>query len=135
MARERPVEDERECALSGYSGESGRAWVRVVRYDRGARTRRALQELAAAWGAALASVFIPVAHFALVPAFLAYGVYGFAVRVRAAEVALAARGTCPDCGREQALDIAGPWRVPRFVSCQGCQRSLQIDARPDPLGS
>ncbi len=124
--RERSVGDEREYTLSGYGGRPGRAWVRVVSFDRAARTRRAFGALGAAWGAALVSVFIPVAHFVLVPGFLAYGVYSFATRLGADEVALGGRGTCPDCGEEQVLDVAGRWRVPHFISCPHCQRSLQI---------
>jgi hypothetical protein len=115
-----------EYPLTGY-GDTGRtATVVVVRRSRPERTRSALRGLAGAWAAAIASLFIPVAHFVLVPAFFAFGIYRFATRLNADVVALAARGTCPDCGAVQELDVTGRWRVPRFTTCRHCQRSLRI---------
>lgn len=118
--------DERDYPLSGYGGRSSRARVRVITYSRAGRVRRATAALAGWWAVALGAVFIPVAHFVLVPGFLAYGLYCFVTRVRAEQVAVDGKGTCPDCGCEQTLDVAGRWRVPRFISCRQCQRSLRI---------
>lgn len=85
-----------------------------------------MRGLAAAWLAAVVSVFIPVAHFLLVPGFFIFGLYllfhNLRLRTSVAEV----RGTCPDCGREQEFEIAGSWNPPHHVTCAGCQRSLVI---------
>ena len=88
--------------------------------------RRALAGLGLWWGAALVSVFIPVAHFFLVPGFFLYGLYTFLQRLKTNQLAVAGRGTCPDCGREQELDVAGRWILPRSTSCRFCQRSIRI---------
>ncbi len=122
IGEERPVE------VTGYSGRTA-ATVRVVTYDRAQRVRRALKGLGTWWGAALVSVLIPIAHFVLVPSLFLYGVYTFFRRLTADQVAVAGRGTCPDCGREQALDVVGRWSVPRNTSCRYCQRGLRLTAK------
>jgi hypothetical protein len=88
--------------------------------------KRALKGLGTFWAAALGSVFIPVAHFLLVPSFGLYGIYTFFQRVRADQIAVKVEGTCPDCGRAQKFDTGGRWSVPRTVACRYCQRSLRI---------
>lgn len=112
--------------LSGYSGAPTTATVTVQSFDRRERVRRALQGLGKFWAAAIGSVFIPVAHFLLVPGFALFGAFTFFERLNAAQVVTAAHGTCPDCGREQKLEIGGRWRVPRDVTCTSCQRSLRL---------
>jgi len=121
------IGEERQVEVTGYGGRTV-ATVMVVSYERAQRVRRSLRGLGTWWGAALVSVLIPIAHFVLVPSFFFYGVYTFARRLTAHQVALAGRGTCPDCGREQALDVTGRWSVPRTTSCRYCQRSLLLTA-------
>jgi hypothetical protein len=112
--------------LTGYSPTPGTATVTVRRFDKRERVRRALKGLATFWGAALGSVFIPVAHFLLVPSLALYGAYTFFERLGACQVVTAAEGTCPDCGKTQKLDTGGRWKVPRDISCRYCQRALRI---------
>lgn len=119
--------EERRVVLIGYSGRTA-ATVQVVSFNRTRRVQRALAGLGTWWGAGLVSVLIPVAHFVLVPSFFLYGAYTFARRLTTDELAVAGRGTCPDCGREQALDVVGRWIVPRTTSCRYCQRSLRVTA-------
>ena len=121
QGRDHPVE------LIGYNGKTV-ATVRVVSYDRAGRMRRALAGLGLWWGVALVSVFIPVAHFLLVPGFFLYGLYTFLQRLKTDQLAVGGRGTCPDCGQEQELDVAGPWSLPRSTSCRYCQRSIRVTA-------
>lgn len=116
----------RPCVLTGYSGRRTAARVSLVTYDRRQRLGRAFRGLGTWWAAALGSVFIPVAHFLLVPSFLLYGALTFTQRLGAAVVAVAGEGTCPDCGSEQALDVRGRWRAPRDISCRHCQRNLTL---------
>jgi len=114
--------------LSGYSGTPTTATVTIQSFDRPERMRRALKGLGKFWAFAVGSVFIPVAHFLLVPAFALFGAYTFFERLGARQVVTTAEGTCPDCGRTQQLETGagGRWRVPRDVACRYCQRSLRI---------
>ena len=117
---------ERRFVLTGYGPEPSSARVTLHRFDRAERLRRAAKGAGAAWGAALASVFIPVAHFILVPAFAALGLYLAWSRARAEVVVAQARGACPDCGAEQDLDVHGRWSVPHRVACRACRRALTL---------
>jgi hypothetical protein len=112
--------------LSGYSPTPTSATVTIRSFDKQERVRRALKGLAMFWSAALGSVFIPVAHFLLVPSFALYGAYTFFERLGARQVVIAAEGICPDCGRSQELDIGSRWQLPRRFACRHCQRSLHL---------
>jgi hypothetical protein len=114
------------CQLTGYSPQPTTATVTIRSFDKRERVRRALKALATFWGVALGSVFIPVAHFLLVPAFALYGAFTFFDRLGAKQIVTTAEGTCPDCGRAQKLETSGRWYVPRDVGCRYCQRSLRI---------
>jgi len=112
--------------LAGYSGEETEARLEIRVFDGPGRLRRALAGLATWWGAAAISIFIPVAHFVLVPGFALFGLFVFVQRLRTTAVVTAARGACPDCRTEQDLDVLGPWTSGRGVSCRHCHRSLRI---------
>ena len=114
--------------LTGYSPTPTTATVTTRSFDPKERVRRAVKGLATFWGVALGCIFIPVAHFALVPGFGLFGVYTFFERLNAPAIVVKAEGVCPDCGQAQTLDIHGRWKVPppRTVACRNCQRSLRI---------
>jgi hypothetical protein len=114
--------------LNGYHGQPTSGQVTIHSFDRAQRLQRALGALAKWWGIAVLSVFIPVAHFILVPSFLAYGAWQFFQRLGTAELATDARGTCPDCGAAQVLDLVPRWRVPQPVTCRQCHRGLRLTA-------
>jgi hypothetical protein len=112
--------------LTGYSTTPTTATVTIRFFDRQERVRRAIKGLLTFWAVALGCIFIPVAHFLLVPGFGLYGIYTFFERLNADQIVLNAEGTCPDCGKAQKLDTTGRWRVPRTVPCRYCQRALRI---------
>jgi hypothetical protein len=114
--------------LTGFSGTPTRGTLTIRMFEKPERMRRALLALGKWWGVALLSVFIPVAHFLLVPSFFLYGIWELVQRLGTAEVALPARGTCPDCGTEQPLDLGARWRVPQEVTCRKCGRGLTLSA-------
>ncbi len=112
--------------LSGYHGQPTRGTVTIHVFNRRQRWRRALAGLAKWVGMALLAVFIPVAHFLLVPSFLLYACWQGLQRLRTVELASGARGTCPDCGREQPLELAPSWSAPQSVTCHYCHRGLRL---------
>src|SRR5262245_9384591 len=71
------------------------------------RLVRAVAVLSACWGAAIISIFIPVAHFFLVPGFVVLGVVGAILRSRERDRLLRIQGTCPRCGREEEFVQGG----------------------------
>jgi hypothetical protein len=119
--------------LRGYSDRRTVATIEVLRLDVADRTRRAVRHLALCWGLAVVSVFIPVAHLFLVPGLLLAGMVLVVGDLRASELVKGARGTCPDCGNEQALDLSGRWRGGGEVSCRDCHRMLRLEPEPGNL--
>jgi len=117
---------ERRLALTGYGPTPSTALVTLTRFDRAERLRRAAKGAGAAWAAALGSVFIPVAHFVLVPTFIALGAFLAWSRAHADIVLARAHGTCPDCGTDQDLDVHGRWSLPHRVACRACHRALTL---------
>jgi len=112
--------------LSGFSPQPGRGHATIVFFDRRQRWRRALKGLGKWWAVALGSVFIPVAHFLLVPSFFLYGLLQFSSRLGTVELARDAEGTCPDCGTAQRLELSARWQAPQQVSCRHCHRGLTV---------
>jgi hypothetical protein len=117
---------EQAFLLSGFSSQPGTGHATVISFGQRQRWRRALTGLGKWWAVALGAVFIPVAHFLLVPSFFLYGVLQFFQRLGTAELTRDARGTCPDCGTEQQLELSPRWRAPQQVSCRHCHRGLKL---------
>jgi len=112
------------CTLRGYGSSVTSAEARIEVYSRGQRWQRAVKGLGLWWAAALGGVFIPVAHFFLVPGCTLTGVYVAISRLRRGEMVVALDGTCPDCGFSQSFDVSGARTIPHHVTCSNCHRSL-----------
>ncbi len=113
-----------EFVLTGYGDTTTSGEATVLQFDRAERIARAGKGLAMAWGAALVSVFIPVAHFLLVPGFFLAGLVVFGKRMRRRAVVDTVRGACPDCKHEQAFDTSTGWHLPMHLTCANCHRLL-----------
>ena len=118
-----------ECNLKGYADEPSTASVEVLRLDGPDRVRRSFKHLGMCWGAAVVSIFIPVAHLFLVPGLLIAGIVLLVRDLRIGELVRQARGTCPDCGTEQTLDLTGRWRGGAEIACRHCHRMLRLERR------
>jgi hypothetical protein len=116
--------------LKGFHPDAAPARVRLESFDRAGRVRRAAIGLAQSWGIAIVSIFIPVAHFFLVPGFFIAGVVIAVRRLGMETIVRGARGTCPDCGMEQTLDLPTRWDPPLDVDCRHCHRRLQLTLSP-----
>lgn len=117
----------RRLTLSGYHGTPTPATLVVATFERSARVRRALRGLAGFWGAMVVSVFLPVAHFVLVPSFFIIGIWQCFRRLKQSEQLRGAHGRCPDCGAEQDFEL-GSARLPQSVTCGSCHRGLRLAA-------
>src|SRR5256885_7913168 len=120
------TETRRTYQLTGYSPTPGTATATIRSFDKPERMKRALKGLGTFWAAAIGSVFIPVAHFLLVPSFAVYGAYTFFERMGARQIAVAVEGTCPDCRQAQTLETRGRWRLPPNVACRLFPHSLRV---------
>ncbi len=116
----------RQFQVRGYSGRTTEAIVELRELSPPERTRRAVTGLLAWWGAMVVCVFIPIAHFVLVPGCFIMGLVTLFRRMGQGTLIASARATCPDCGAEQALDMKGPFRGLGEIVCRACQRTLTV---------
>lgn len=89
------------------------------------KTQRAFKVLGTLWALATLSVFIPIAHFVLVPLFFISGPIAFAIVFNRENVILGGVAECPDC--KQIFDIAKSkvdW--PLKDICSLCYHQLTI---------
>lgn len=77
------------------------------------------------WGLALVSVFIPVAHFVLVPGFLLAGPVAALLARRRTEVLLGGLVRCPKC--DETYDVGGgALQWPAQGQCPACRSVVRL---------
>ena len=90
------------------------------------RMQRALVQLVIFWGLALVSLFIPIAHFVLVPGFLIAGVIAAQRQVKEEQTLLTASGPCPRCESEQKFSPNSRFEPGMKLQCPGCKNDLVL---------
>jgi len=120
----RPVEV--PATLTVFGAAPTRATLTLVPLSPGRRLARALGGLAACWGAAAVAVFIPVAHFLLVPALTIAGLVWAVLRYRERQRLVRVHGVCPRCGRAQDFIPGGTMAQQPAVDCPGCFNRLLV---------
>ena len=118
------------ASLTAFGTSPTRARAVVVIQGTGRRAARALAALGACWALALVSVFVPVAHFVLVPAFTVAGVVVAGLRLREDRRLVGVSGTCPRCGTEQEFEAGGRFEYSRTLDCPRCHQLLRLIAEP-----
>jgi hypothetical protein len=82
------------------------------------------------WGLGLASVFIPVAHFVLVPTFVVGGIVTAFVRAREDRRLILLHGACARCGAAQEFRPGGRFADGRSFDCPKCHGNLTLAVPP-----
>lgn len=117
---------EKQIIIKTQNGKSAPGKALIQTWTKPERTKRALKWLGAFWALALISVFLPLAHFVLVPFFLLTGPLVGAYLYRQESLLLGGEGTCPQC--MQTLPLArGPDRWPSDDMCSLCQTNVILD--------
>jgi hypothetical protein len=111
--------------ILGYADGPAGGAAEVFSFSREERWARALKGLGFSWLVAAGTVFIPIAHFLLVPGFFFLGIYVFVSRVQTEEITTRIYGICPDCEVEQEFEAGGTWTLPRSLACRPCGRTLR----------
>lgn len=94
-----------------------------------AQKKRALRGLGLTWGLAVFSVFLPLVHFFLVPAFLLGGPLVFYWLRQQTGRIIKLEADCPFCGKKLALvDSAIDW--PLRTVCRACSEQVRVDLLP-----
>jgi len=92
------------------------------------RIKRASLAWAIMWLLALASAFIPIAHFLLVPVFVIAGPTLAYLRYQQQHVPQAVEGQCPCCQQHFRLPLDQRTTLPYRDVCPHCDKHLQIRA-------
>ncbi|HEY7433545.1 MAG TPA: hypothetical protein VIE41_00280 [Methylomirabilota bacterium] len=123
-------EIEREVRLTAFGHEPSPTTAVVIEQPPGTRFGRVLGGLGMFWGLGLASVFIPVAHFVLVPTFVVWGIVMAVKRAREDRRLLVLRGACPRCGAAQEFRPGGRFADGRTFDCPKCHGNLTLRVSP-----
>jgi hypothetical protein len=102
----------------------GEVWLR--NWEKKERTLRAFKSLGICWGLAIVTVFIPLAHFILVPSFLLAGPVLFFMTISQEQVILGGKGICPKCKKEFNI-VRSQVKWPISDLCNHCQTQLKIE--------
>jgi hypothetical protein len=100
--------------------------VTIVTLGPGRRLSRAAAALGICWGLAFPAVFLPVAHFVLVPGLLIAGPVLAVMQLRQRRRVVRIHGTCPRCGVTQDFAPGGALRPRRTVDCPHCRNDLTL---------
>ncbi len=118
--------------LNAFGGEPESGTAVVAEQDPGERLVRALAGLGMFWGLALLGLFIPVAHFILVPTFLTAGLVVAIKRAREDKRLISVRGACPRCSVEQEFKVGGRLTADRTFDCPSCHNHLRLGVGTKP---
>jgi ribosomal protein S27AE len=119
-------ETELAARLTAFGHEPSAVTATVSVQSPGARVARVLAGLAMFWGVALVCVFIPVAHFILVPVFLLTGIVVAIMRAREDRRLILLRGSCPRCGAAQEFRPGGRFVDGRRLDCPRCHGDVTL---------
>jgi hypothetical protein len=111
------VAETRTILIENDAGESRAGTLHVQVFSDRERWLRALRMLGIMWGLAVLTVFIPIAHFVLVPGFLIAGPVMAVLRYRAGESVEGATGECPTCGQPVTVPLDPATRLPVWTYC------------------
>ncbi len=111
MAEVRPILIENDAGVA----RAGSLQVRM--FSNRERWLRALKMLALMWLLAVVTLFIPIAHFVLVPGFLLAGPVTAVMRYRVSENVESATGECPVCGEIMTVVLDPAAHLPLWTYC------------------
>ena len=98
----------------------------VIEQSTGERVGRVFTGLGMFWALALGGLFIPIAHFILVPVFLTAGVILAVKRSREDRRLAEVRGPCPRCGAQQTYKAGGRFEAGRSLDCPACHGTFAL---------
>ena len=121
-----PSSEVSEVQFVDGDGKTADARLHTTVYDSGDRIRRALGRLTLLWAIAGVSLFIPLAHFVLVPGFLIAGPVVAMMVYRSEQARERTDGRCPVCEEEISIKMEARDEIPKWTYCPACNVALQI---------
>jgi hypothetical protein len=112
--------------LSLISEPDTKAEGELVDHGIAARAGRASLALLGLWAIAGVCIFIPGAHFVLVPGFLLAGLIAAAIRFGQDHSLVEVVGVCPRCKVQRHFGNAGRFRDGGAIHCNACGSQLEV---------
>ncbi|HED39331.1 MAG TPA: hypothetical protein ENJ13_02750 [Chromatiales bacterium] len=100
--------------------------LHITTYSQKERTARAIKMLALMWGLAIITLFIPLAHFVLVPGFLIAGPVIAYKRYQMAQHPSKADGECPTCKQPLSIHLEPSDTLPMWSYCSANNDPVQL---------
>jgi hypothetical protein len=120
------------ATLSAFGAPPASATATVQNQSPAERFRRTAAGFGLCASLALVSLFIPVAHFVLVPTFVGAAIVVAVSRAREDTRLLRVHGVCPRCATAQDFKGGGRFTLTRYLDCPKCHTNLTLTARPEP---
>jgi len=95
-------------------------------YDSRDRIKRATISWLGCWGLAGITLFIPIAHFFLVPAFFIAGPIIGISKYKQIDAKEKVVGLCPQHKAETSIHLEATDKLPKWTYCPECNASLQL---------
>lgn len=95
-------------------------------FSSGDRTGKALTVLGLCWLAAGITLFIPIAHFVLVPGFLIAGPVLAMMKYKIDRANEDVQVQCPNCEKSVTIKLDPADTLPIYTYCSDCNESLQL---------
>ena len=121
------------ATLTAFGAPPESATATVQNQSPAERFRRTVAGFGACAGLALVSLFIPVAHFILVPTFVGAAIVVGVTRAREDARLLRVHGVCPRCASAQDFKGGGRFTLTRNLDCPKCHSNLILTASPQDL--
>lgn len=107
--------------IASFGREAREGMVRVRVRHPSERVARALKGWLGCWALSAITLFIPIAHFVLVPGFFVAGIVLGVRWSRETRSFVQAHGPCPGCGAQQTFRLRGKYALPKETSCPACR--------------
>src|SRR5437867_5561557 len=120
------IEIETQASLTAFGFPPCGVTAVIIEQTPAQRLGRALAGLGMCWALALGGLFIPVAHFILVPTFVVAGIIVTVKRAREDRRLVLLRGVCPRCGAAQVFKPGGRFATGRCGDCPKCHGILTL---------
>ena len=112
--------------IKGNESEASVGELYSYEFGSSERMGRAGKILGICWSLALITLFIPLAHFFLVPLFLIAGPVMAFMKYKAETVLEKAHGDCPECSKTVDIILDPADKLPKRTYCPDCNKPLQL---------
>lgn len=117
---------QRTIRIENSENQSTSGKLHITTYSPQERMSRAIKILALLWAIAVATAFIPIAHFVLVPGFLIAGPIVAYRRYQMSEHPSSADGECPTCKQLSSIHLEPSDTLPMWTYCSASNDPVQL---------